>query len=595
MIMKKIFTLLLALAASVGTMVAWDYERVQLGHLCYNLDAENQTAEVTSKSEGTYKGAIAIPATVEYGDLTYRVTSIGANAFFWCGDLTSVSFGSNVTSIGYQAFYNCANLTSIDIPNSVTSIGDFAFIYDNSINTVTIGSGLSYIGVDAFSQCHGLTSYNVSADNQNYSSLDGVLLNKDQTTILLYPCGKEGDYVVPNSVTFISKEAFDMCWELTGITISENVADIKGGFSGCTGLKSVVWNAKNCYSGRFNTPNYIESFIFGEKVEYIPSCCYGLSGLTSIVIPNSVTSIASWAFWSCSGLTSVTIGDNVTSIGESAFAGCSGITSLTLPSSLSYIGQFAFNDCSGIASITCKAVNPPTSWGNCFYSIDKSIPLYVPEESVEAYSKAEGWNEFTNIIGIEPEDPNSTTIDLTTATEIAYTDCSATPSVEDGVLTVNYSAGGWQWAGVEFDLEDYIEITNICFDYKGDGQNIVIYPYLRDSQGARWRKGDYYLNLSNTEWQTETAYLPDALLWDAADYACGEKPFVKLGFVANPGTATTGSFCLRNIKVTGKKNNPTTGLYDTNAATAPQKLLINGQIIIIRGDKTYTVTGQEAK
>ena len=141
---QKLFTLLLTVAASVGTMFAWDYERVQIGDLYYNLDATNQTAEVTYKSythyeynEGWGITTANIPASVTYNSATYSVTSIGYMAFGRCSGLTSVTIPNSVTSIGDYAFYRCSGLTSVTIPNSVTSIGSCAFENCTGLTSVT--------------------------------------------------------------------------------------------------------------------------------------------------------------------------------------------------------------------------------------------------------------------------------------------------------------------------------------------------------------------------------------------------------------------------------------------------------------------------
>ena len=264
----KIFTLLLAVAASVGTMFAWDYERVQIGDLYYNLDATNQTAEVTSQNSdypywSTTITTAIIPASVEYNSVTYSVTSIGNSAFFGCTDLTSVTIPNSVTSIGGSAFFGCTDLTSVTIPNSVTSIGGSAFY-----------------------GCTGLTSIDVASDNSNYCSVDGVLFNKDKTTLIQYPGGKQGAYTIPNSVTSIGNYAFEICTGLTSVTIPNSVTSI----------------------GHY-------AFLYCRS-------------LTSVTIPNSVTSIGYFAFSYCSGLTSVTIGNSVTSIGNGAFEDCKGLTDI---------------------------------------------------------------------------------------------------------------------------------------------------------------------------------------------------------------------------------------------------------------------------
>ena len=130
--MRKLFTLLLAFAASVGTLLAWDYEHIQIGDLYYNLDASNQTAEVTSQnSEDPYWSTsittATIPSSVEYNSVTYSVTSIGNSAFYGCSGLSFIEIPNSVTSISSWAFYCCTGLTAIEIPSSVTSIGEVAF------------------------------------------------------------------------------------------------------------------------------------------------------------------------------------------------------------------------------------------------------------------------------------------------------------------------------------------------------------------------------------------------------------------------------------------------------------------------------------
>ena len=200
----------------------------------------------------------------------------------------------------------------------------------------------------------------------------GVEFSDDKKTLVKCPKDFEGEYIIPNSVTSIGRSAFWGCSSLTSVTIPDSVTSIgRGAFYLCKGLNSVVWNAKNypdCNSK--NTPLYsvyygesgdeveldmrpqITSFTFGTELEHIPAyLCYGMSNLTSIEIPNSVTSIGDYAFRGCTGLTSVTIPNSVKSIGYMAFLDCRGLTSITIPNSVTSIGDVPFYRCSCLKEI----------------------------------------------------------------------------------------------------------------------------------------------------------------------------------------------------------------------------------------------------
>jgi hypothetical protein len=255
-------------------------------------------------------GAVAIPETIN----GLPVTSIGAGTFSGCPSLTSVTIPNSVTSIGAYAFTG-TGLTSVTIPNSVTSIGDLAFGWTgldsvtipNSITnigaeafvgtgliSVTIGNSVTSIGDGAFQGCSSLSAITVADLNSSYSSADGVLFNKSQTTLVEFPGGSGVSYTIPNTVTNIG------AWAFAGI----------GAFGyGWTSLRSVT------------IPNSVTSIGAGA---------FGWTGLTSVTIPNTVTSIGAFAFQGCSSLISVTIGNSVTSIGDGAFQGCYRLSAITV-------------------------------------------------------------------------------------------------------------------------------------------------------------------------------------------------------------------------------------------------------------------------
>ena len=119
--------------------------------------------------------------------------------------------------------------------------------------------------------------------------------------------------------------------------------------------------------------------------------------LTSVIIPDGVTSIESSVFNSCSGLTSITIPDGVTTIGQTVFADCRSLTSVTIPDSVTSIGAITFVNCSTLTSITVNATTPPTLGADVFNSTN-NCPIYVPSASVNAYKAATGWSTYASRI-----------------------------------------------------------------------------------------------------------------------------------------------------------------------------------------------------
>lgn len=169
------------------------------------------------------------------------VTSIGKIAFAKCDALTSITIPDSVTSIGNDAFNLCKALTSMTIPNSVTSIGDCAFGNCDKLTSVTIGNSANNIIRASLGASPSLTSINVDVNNPNYCSIDGVLFDKNQTTLIRYPRGKQGAYIIPDSVTSIGNSAFYCCRALTSVTIPDSVTSIgERAFCWCGALTSVT-------------------------------------------------------------------------------------------------------------------------------------------------------------------------------------------------------------------------------------------------------------------------------------------------------------------------------------------------------------------
>ena len=162
----------------------------------------------------------------------------------YCRDILTVKIETGVTKIGMCAFIYCSSLTSVTIPNSVTEIDFWAFSDCSSLTSVTIPDSVTTIGGEVFSNCISLTSIDVASGNLNYLSEDGVLFNKNKSTLIQYPIGnKRTEYIIPNSVTTISGYAFFNCSSLTSVTIPNSVTTIEwDAFNRCSSLNDVYYS-----------------------------------------------------------------------------------------------------------------------------------------------------------------------------------------------------------------------------------------------------------------------------------------------------------------------------------------------------------------
>lgn len=251
------------------------------------------------------------------------VTSIGDYAFYSCINLISITISNNVTSIGDSAFQSCASLENITIPDSVTSIDDYVFLY-----------------------CTNLIAINVDVNNTSYSSVDGILFNKEKTTLIQYPAkNSRTNYIIPDSVTDIALYAFHRCTNLTNITISDSVTSIAPyAFNGCINLTAIDVDANNTsYSS-------IDGILFNKtKTRLIQYPSGNLH--TDYTIPDSVTNINDYVFLNCTNLINVIIPNSVTSISHGAFFGCSALTNITIPDSVTSIGNRAFLGCDALTNV----------------------------------------------------------------------------------------------------------------------------------------------------------------------------------------------------------------------------------------------------
>jgi hypothetical protein len=313
------------------------------------------------QAPGGIAGGYTIPASV---------TSIGDAAFEECGSLTNVTIGTNVTCIGNNTFNSCASLTDITIPNSVTNIGSDAFYYCGSVASVVIGPNVVNIGSGAFADCQSLIAITVDEQNTFYSSVNGLLFDKPQTTLIQAPGGIAGSYAIPASVTGIGDEAFSFCLNLTDITMPNSVTNIGSeAFSYCTSLTNVTMGTNVTSIGDY--------------------AFYVCSGLTRLTVPNGVISIGDGAFDSCGNLTNITMGTKVTSIGDYAFISCSGLTEFLIPDSVTSIGNSAFESCGSLTNIGI-GTNVTTIGRDAFAFCSRLTGITIPSSVTNIVANSPG-------------------------------------------------------------------------------------------------------------------------------------------------------------------------------------------------------------
>ena len=360
--------------------------------------------------------------------LPNTLSTIGSNAFASCSKITNIVIPDTVTTIGDYAFSNCRGITSISIPDSVTFIGQYAFQNCGVLTSATLSNGINTISKGLFSGCSNLTSCNIpntvtTIGNQAFNNcykLTSITIPNSVTTIedMAFQSSGLTSITIPNSVTSIGGFAFSAS-HITSISIPATVTSIgAGAFNGCASLTSITVDQNNtAYDSRNNCNAIIETstntLLSGCSTTIIPntvtsigvSAFGGLTELTTITIPDTVTSIGASAFLS-SGITSITIPNNVGRIEQLTFGSCSSLTNAVIGSGVTYIGQKAFQLCNALESMTILATTPPTLQSQAaalgsLGATSLTFPIYVPAASVDAYKTA--YTGYKNRIQAIPE------------------------------------------------------------------------------------------------------------------------------------------------------------------------------------------------
>ena len=340
----KLMTILLALMTT-SMAGAYDFE---VNGIYYNVNGSEATVTFQTPHSAyntDYTGDVVIPETVTYDGVTYSVTAIGSNAFYFCQDLTSIHFPNSLINIGENAFAE-TRITEVVLPESLQSLGKDAFKFNNALKKVHIGASLMSIPENAFKMCAYLSEVSL-----------------------------------PSTIKKIDRSAFGGCWNLTIMPMTDSLQIIGEAAFHSTGIKTLK-------TGKTLTSIGENAFTF----------CYDL---TRAEIDNQVTTLGKRAFADCPELQEIIVGNGVHRIPESFCSWCDELISVSLGTAVDTLDAQCFECCKKLNTVICKAEVPPVMNGtedSFFHSVVfQNATLYVPSGSVEAYRNAPVWEKFVNI------------------------------------------------------------------------------------------------------------------------------------------------------------------------------------------------------
>jgi hypothetical protein len=348
------------------------------------------------------------PYPYTYTNISGKITILSYTGTGGAVTIPDTIAGQPVTTIGTAAFSGKSAVTSVTLSTNITSIGGYAFLGCTGLGKFFFPAGLTNLDVTTtFADCQNLTEISVDSDNPVYRSVNGVVFDKGQTTLLLCPAGKSGSYTVPDSITSIGRLAFYQC-SLTSVQVPYGVTNIgNGAFLACTSLGSITFHRSitsiedsafiacgsltalyfhgdapipglNLFSGADSAIVYYGSENAGWGATYAgrptatwtppPPYLYttnnsaitltryigngGAVNIPGLINGLPVTSIGSATFINQGNVTSVTIPNGVTDIGDAAFSSCTGLTNVIIPATVTNIGISAFRACTNLTAVT---------------------------------------------------------------------------------------------------------------------------------------------------------------------------------------------------------------------------------------------------
>ena len=575
------------------------------------------------------------------------VTSIGVEAFAYCDSLKSVIWNVKNcedfnSSCSWCVPFSYSPITSFIIGDSVEYIPAALLAYADTKNltTLTIPESVTSIGEDAFYKCSSIDTVVWNAKNcadfewhsAPFADSDSIILFSFGDSVKHIPaCLCRGMknltfLIIPESVTSIGYEAFDNCSSLTSITIPNSVTSIGGrAFSGCSSVTSLTLGKNLTTIGSYAFSGLYALTSVTQKAPSIEAYCqgqvskllYDSAGLnddairtieingeevTDWVIPSSITKIEDYTFYNCPSITSVALPNTITSIGKSAFENCTSITAITIPNKVTRIGVRAFSKCpitdiiipnnvtniGGSAFSNCDKLSSlilgesvDSIGGGAFYGCRKlyDIYCYAPEPP---YAIASGWSpSFENFnvnLYVPCDNLKAFQMDPVFGT-FKYIHCIDSEDVPaDGVIiTPGFTDVTITWP-TDDDADNYIIVIEkdgevVCtLTFNADGQllNIAFAPGRAGNHPVQYaEQAGKGFRFTVTGLEEGVDYTYDVIVKDANNKNIN----------THSGRFTTQSHTAVDNITTDSAN--------------IQKIMRNGQLIILRDGIEYNAMGQE--
>ena len=329
-----------------------------------SFDNTMRTIMVNNGVESIGNFAFAACSKVENVTMGGSIKILGSRSFYLASSLISIKLSNSLESIGSFAFFGAGSLKSIELPNSLLRIEQYAFNFASALTSLTIPASVSYIHETSFRGCTSVTSFSVNKNNTYFSSIDGVLFNKNGTMIYFYPpSNSRTNYTIPANVTKIGSCAFYRTKHLNSINVESK---------------------NEYYSSR-------DGVLFNKDLTTLiryPS--KKMSAKYSV--PGTVKTITGSSFYRGSNLESIIIQEGVTTIENSAFCFCTKLKTISLPSSVRIIEGGIVYKCDSLSLISVNENNPAykSEDGVLFSKDGKTIVQYPKGKSDTHYTIPSG-------------------------------------------------------------------------------------------------------------------------------------------------------------------------------------------------------------